>query len=226
MVRVARSGRGERSAKSNSPHPLHRVDLRSCSLLYIRRVDLPERERQAGMADFVFHDPSGRRARRAGMSVGLLVSLAALIVAGFFATLAFAPRLPQLSLKDPRVLQALHVETVHRLKGKPGWTRVPHRPNYGLPGGPTRPLSVGFYVSWDPNSIDSLKHHIDQLDVVAPQWIVLNGSGGPVTVTQDPQAEAIIAAAKNAPSVLPIVHNAHNGLSDGPLADNLLVNPK
>src|SRR5579883_706870 len=109
------------------------------------------------MSDFVFHDPTGRRARRAGMSVGLLISLAALIVAFFFATLAFAPHLPQLSLKDPRILQALHVETVHRLKGKPPWTKVPRRPHAGEPGGATRPLSVGFYVTWDPASIDSLK---------------------------------------------------------------------
>jgi cellulose synthase/poly-beta-1,6-N-acetylglucosamine synthase-like glycosyltransferase/spore germination protein YaaH/peptidoglycan/xylan/chitin deacetylase (PgdA/CDA1 family) len=177
------------------------------------------------MADFVFHDPTGRRARRAGLGLGLMVSLAALIVAGFFATLAFAPRLPQLSLKDPRVLQALHVETAHRLKGKPEWTHVPRRPHSGATGGPTRPLSIGFYVSWDESSRVSLSRHIDQLDVVSPQWIFLNGSLGPVTVTSDPQAEALIASAKNAPSVLPMVHNFHDGLADGPLADKLLVNP-
>jgi cellulose synthase/poly-beta-1,6-N-acetylglucosamine synthase-like glycosyltransferase/spore germination protein YaaH/peptidoglycan/xylan/chitin deacetylase (PgdA/CDA1 family) len=177
------------------------------------------------MADFIFHDPSGRREKRARMGVGLLVSLAALIVAGFFATLAFAPHLPELSLKDPHILQALHVETAHRVRGKPPWTHVPRRPNAGGPGGATRPLSVGFYVTWDPSSLASLSKHIDQLDVVSPQWVALNGSGGPVTVTADPQAEAIIAGAKTAPSVLPMVHNAHDGLSDGPLASNLLTNP-
>jgi cellulose synthase/poly-beta-1,6-N-acetylglucosamine synthase-like glycosyltransferase/spore germination protein YaaH/peptidoglycan/xylan/chitin deacetylase (PgdA/CDA1 family) len=177
------------------------------------------------MADFVFHDPTGRRERRARLGVGLLVSLAALIVSGFFATLAFAPRLPQLSLKDPRVLQALHVETVHRLKGKPGWTHVPRRPHAGEPGGATRPLSVGFYVPSDPSSRDSLTQHIDQLDVVSPQWVFLNGSLGLVSVSPDPQTEAVIAAAKNAPSVLPMVHNFHDKLADGPLADNLLINP-
>src|SRR5271157_2163720 len=118
------------------------------------------------MADFIFHDPTGRRARRAGMGVGFMVSLAALVVAGFFATLAFAPILPELSLKDPRVLQALHVESAHRLKGKPDWTHVPRRPRAGETGGPMRPLSVGFYVSWDEESRTSLARHIDQLDVV------------------------------------------------------------
>jgi cellulose synthase/poly-beta-1,6-N-acetylglucosamine synthase-like glycosyltransferase/spore germination protein YaaH/peptidoglycan/xylan/chitin deacetylase (PgdA/CDA1 family) len=177
------------------------------------------------MADFIFHDPTGRRERRARLGAGLLVSLAGLIVAGFFATLAFAPRLPSLSLKDPRILQALHVETVHRIKGKPAWTHVPRRPHAGEPGGATRPLSVGFYVTWDPSSLPSLRRNINDLDVVSPQWIQLNGSLGPVNVTSDPVAEAIIASAKNAPSVLPLVHNAHDGLSDGPLADNLLLNP-
>ena len=177
------------------------------------------------MADFVFHDPTGRRDRRAKLGVGLLVSLAALVIAGFFATLAFAPRLPILSLKDPRVLQALHVETAHRLRGKPQWTHVPRRPHAGEAGGPTRPLSVGFYVSWDESSRPSLAAHVDQLDVVSPQWIFLNGSNGPVTVISDPQADAIIANAKNPPSVLPSITNAHDGLFDGPLANNLLLNP-
>ena len=34
------------------------------------------------MADFVFHDPSGRRARRANLGLGLLVAAAAQVVAG------------------------------------------------------------------------------------------------------------------------------------------------
>ena len=56
------------------------------------------------MANYIFHDPTGRRDRRARLGVGLLVSLAALIVAGFFATLAFAPLLPQLSLDRKSVV--------------------------------------------------------------------------------------------------------------------------
>jgi peptidoglycan-N-acetylglucosamine deacetylase len=176
------------------------------------------------MSDFVFHDPTGRRARRANLGVGLAISLAALVVAAFFATLAFAPRLPTLTLKDPQVLQALHVETAHRLKGTPGWRSVP-RPSKTAAGGRARPLAVGFYVSWDESSRVSLKRHIGQLDVVSPQWVLLDGSLGRVAVTSDPQAEAIIAGARTPVSVLPMVHNGHNDISDGPLASNMLVNP-
>ena len=176
------------------------------------------------MDDFVFHDPTGRRARRANLGVGLLVALAALIVAAFFATLAFAPHLPRLTLKDPQVLQALHVETAHKFRRPAGWRRIP-RPARATAGAPARPLSVGFYVSWDENSRVSLRRHVNQLDVVSPQWILLDGSLGRVAVTSDPFAEALIAGAKSPPSILPMVHNAHNGLNDGPLASNMLTYP-
>ncbi|MDQ0466207.1 cellulose synthase/poly-beta-1,6-N-acetylglucosamine synthase-like glycosyltransferase/peptidoglycan/xylan/chitin deacetylase (PgdA/CDA1 family)/spore germination protein YaaH [Caulobacter ginsengisoli] len=175
------------------------------------------------MANYIFHDPSGRRARRAGQGLGLIVSLAALLVAGFFATLAFAPRLPGVSLKDPRILQALHIETARHVKGRPGWTRVP-KPR-AASGGPARPLSVGFYVSWDEDSRTSLARNVASLDVVVPQWVALNGSAGDVKVTADPQAEAILAKAPHPVSVLPLVHNAHDDLSDGPLADRMLADP-
>jgi peptidoglycan-N-acetylglucosamine deacetylase len=176
------------------------------------------------MADFVFHDPTGRRARRANLGVGLLISLAALTVAAFFGTLAFAPRLPNLTLKDPQVLQALHVESAHRLKRDYLWRRIP-RPGKAAAGGRSRPLSVGFYVTWDESSRVSLKHNVNQLDVISPQWILLNGSLGRVTVTSDPQAEALVASAKTPPSILPMVHNGHDVISDRPLASDLLDNP-
>ncbi len=176
------------------------------------------------MDEFVFHDPTGRRAKRANLGVGLVIAFAALVVAAFFATLAFAPILPRLSLKDPQVLQALHVETAHRLKRPPGWrkvTKIVRRTT----GGKARALSVGFYVSWDEASRVSLRRHVDQLDVVSPQWVLLNGSLGRVSVTSDPQAEAIIAGSKTPTSILPMVHNGHDRISDGALANNLLLYP-
>jgi len=176
------------------------------------------------MDEFVFHDPSGRRARQANLGVGLVIAAAALVVAGFFATLAFAPRLPTLTLKDPQVLQALHVENGHRLKRTEGWRNIP-TPGKAGAGAVARPLSVGFYVTWDEESRVSLKRHIDQLDVVSPQWILLNGSFGRVDVTNDPQAEAIIASAKSPPSILPMVHAGHNDIIDGAMASAMIVNP-
>ncbi|MDE2487297.1 MAG: glycosyltransferase [Alphaproteobacteria bacterium] len=175
------------------------------------------------MADLIFHDPTGRRARRMRLAGGLVIAVAALMVAAFFATLAVAPRLPTVSLKDPRVLQALHDDTAHRLRGRQAWTRIPH-PRSPATGGPARPLAVGFYVSWDEGSRASLRDNVNQLDVVSPQWIALDGPAGQVKITSDPEARAIIASAKKPPSILPTVFNASNGVFNGAIANAVILN--
>ena len=159
---------------------------------------------------------------------GLVASFMALLVAAFFATLAFAPRLPTVNLKDPAALSALHVETAHKLKGRQQWNRIPHPRAGAATGGPARPLAVGFYVSWDESSRESLADHIDQLDVVSPQWISLAGVDGTLSITPDPQARAIIASAKRPPSILPGVfnYNTQGHAWNGPQADAVLLNPK
>ena len=177
------------------------------------------------MNELVFHDPTGRRARKMRLFWGLLVALGAALIAAFFATLAVAPRLPIVTLKDPRALQALHAETAHKIKGRQHWTKIPH-PRTASTGGADKPISVGFYVSWDETSRESLSDHVNDLDVVSPQWIQLNGSGGQVDITSDPEARAIIAAAKKPPSIIPGVFNARNGVWDGAAADALLANPQ
>ncbi|MFD1192651.1 glycosyltransferase [Phenylobacterium conjunctum] len=177
------------------------------------------------MADYIFHDPSGRRARRAGLIGGLAAALLVALTAGFLATLAFAPRLPTLQLSDPRVLRALHQETAKHLHGKPAWSRLP-QPHL-KPSSPTQgePLSLGFYVSWDEQSRVSLARHVADLDVVAPQWIALAGGSGATTLTSDPQAEAIIAGAPNHPALMPVVHNAQDGVWRSSWADRVILDP-
>ena len=180
------------------------------------------------MADFVFHDPSGRRARRIGLAIGLILSFIAAIGAGFAVTLAMAPHLPNVRLKDPRVLSALHQETARRRLIRPTWTRVP-KPGVlrSAAAGAVRPLTVAFYVTWDPESRYSLASHINKIDVVAPQWLQLNSSGGGMTLIDDPQAEAIIAGASKPPSVLPVVfnYNSQQQRWDGALGSAMVLNP-
>ncbi|HXQ47419.1 MAG TPA: glycosyltransferase [Caulobacteraceae bacterium] len=174
---------------------------------------------------FVFHDPSGRRGRRAGQFGGLLLSLLAAIVAGFLTTLALAPPLPDLQLRDPRTFQGLHVENVKRLRGKPAWTHI-GRPREPGTNTATKALTLGFYVSWDPDSRASLTQHIGALDVVAPQWFALKDAGGDLDITDDPQAVALIASQPHPPSVLPVIHNAHEEVFDTAMGDGLLRNPQ
>jgi cellulose synthase/poly-beta-1,6-N-acetylglucosamine synthase-like glycosyltransferase/spore germination protein YaaH/peptidoglycan/xylan/chitin deacetylase (PgdA/CDA1 family) len=172
----------------------------------------------------IFHDPSGKRAKRAGFAGAVALSLVAAVVAGFAATLAFAPRLPDVSLKNPKIMSALHVETAHRLKAKPTWTRVP-RPLRNETGARTAPLILGFYAPYDPNSRASLAQHVGQLDVVSPQWVALKDAAGAVALTDDPQGVALLASAPKHPAVLPLVHNSANEAFNGAMADALLANP-
>jgi cellulose synthase/poly-beta-1,6-N-acetylglucosamine synthase-like glycosyltransferase/spore germination protein YaaH/peptidoglycan/xylan/chitin deacetylase (PgdA/CDA1 family) len=172
---------------------------------------------------FVFHDPSGRRARRAGQAGGLLLSVLAAIVAGFLATLALAPRLPDVELRDPRVLQALHVENAKHLRGRPSWQHIA-RPKAPGTNTAVKPLTVGFYVSWDPDSRASLAQHVAALDVVAPQWFALKDTAGDLDITDDPQAVALISSAPHPPAVLPVVHNARQDAFDTALGDGFLHN--
>ena len=177
------------------------------------------------MTDYIFHDPTGRRAKRAGLAGGLLIALGALLAAAFFATLAFAPKLPSMTLRDPRILTALHQENHHKFKrGDMAWRRVPH-PNGATASQTGRPLNIGFYVSWDESSLASLSRHVNQLDVVAPQWITLSDGSGALQVTPDPRAEAVIASAKHPPALLPVVHNAKNAIWNGPAASAVILNP-
>ncbi|KRA64433.1 polysaccharide deacetylase [Caulobacter sp. Root656] len=177
----------------------------------------------------IFHDPTGRRDRRMRLILGITLSALAAIVAAFLATLAFAPRLPAVTLKDPHVLSSLHKETAHRLKPNLDWRKVPRPTATRGAGGAaaqSRPISVGFYVSWDEDSRESLRRNIDKLDVVSPQWVALRGPNGDIAIDDDPQGVARIAAAPNHPAVLPLVHNSANAAFNGPLADALLANPQ
>ncbi|MBV9510157.1 MAG: glycosyltransferase, partial [Caulobacteraceae bacterium] len=173
---------------------------------------------------FIFHDPSGRRARRAGQFGGVLLSLLAFIVAGFLATLALAPHLPNVALQDPHVLIGLHQENVKHVKGRPLWKKItrPHAPGAKAA---IKPLTIGFYVSWDEDSRQSLRDHVNSLDVVAPQWVALHGSQGDIDVTADPEATALIASATHPPAIMAVVHNARDAAFDGPEADGLILSP-
>jgi cellulose synthase/poly-beta-1,6-N-acetylglucosamine synthase-like glycosyltransferase/spore germination protein YaaH/peptidoglycan/xylan/chitin deacetylase (PgdA/CDA1 family) len=185
---------------------------------------MPQPPEPPSSEPFVFHDPSGRRARRTGQAGGLLLSLLAAIVAAFLATLALAPHLPTVQLRDPRVLQSLHQETARHVRGKP-LRRVIRRPNAPGTNKAIKPLTVGFYVSWDRESLASLKEHVDNLDVVAPQWVTVTDAKGDVEVTSDPEATALIASAKHPPAIIAVVHNYREGVFNPAIAEGVIENP-
>jgi cellulose synthase/poly-beta-1,6-N-acetylglucosamine synthase-like glycosyltransferase/peptidoglycan/xylan/chitin deacetylase (PgdA/CDA1 family)/spore germination protein YaaH len=174
------------------------------------------------MSNLVFHDPSGRRAKRADFALACALALLFTVFAAFAATLALAPRIPSVALRDPHVTTAVYKHALIR-RGRPSWSRIP-RPV--ARGAGERPLTVAFYVSWDPISRESLRQHVNAVDVVSPQWLSLRNANGDLDVTSDPQADALIRGARRVPAVMPVVHNARDQVWNGTAADALLANPR
>ena len=154
----------------------------------------------------VFHDPSGRRARNVRLITGLAAALCLAMFAAFAATLAFAPHVPEVRFRDPHSLTALNVKPPrHETK----WTAPPHRPR--VQGSAVRPLTVAFYVNWDEQSSQSLRDHMGDIDVLAPQWVMVDQGDGTLTASSDPRADDLLRRAKKRPAIMPVVHNATDG---------------
>ena len=172
------------------------------------------------MPGFIFHDPSGRRARNFRILGGVAVALGLSMFAAFAASLAFAPHVPEVRFRDPHTLRALNVRMP---RGAASWTRLPKAPK--TRGSGERPLNVGFYVSWDEQSAQDLREHLADLDVVSPQSILLTGDSGAVEVTPDPRFDDILHQAKKRPAVMPVVHNAADGKWASVPVEKLLRSP-
>ncbi len=158
----------------------------------------------------VFHDPSGRRARRAGFVYGLTGAILVLMLAGFCATLAIAPQLPNFDFASQQKLAALHPE-YHKHSKEPGWLKAFQRGRRAAPPVPNptnaKPLIVGFWGAGDDPARASLQEHVNQIDVFAPQWINLVSGQGDVAVASDPFVQTVLQNAKKRPAVIALVTN-------------------
>lgn len=177
----------------------------------------------------VFHDPTGRRARRAGFAYGLIGAVLVLLLAGFAATLAIAPQLPNLDFNTQQKLSALHPE-YHSHGREPGWLKALQKRRRAAPPVPNaprqKPLVVGFWGEGDDPSRASLQEHVAQMDVFAPQWINLTSAGGDIRVSGDPFVQTVLQNAKKRPAVIPFVVNfSAAGGWDRATVDRMLADP-
>jgi cellulose synthase/poly-beta-1,6-N-acetylglucosamine synthase-like glycosyltransferase/peptidoglycan/xylan/chitin deacetylase (PgdA/CDA1 family)/spore germination protein YaaH len=74
-----------------------------------------------------------------------------------------------------------------------------------------RPLAIGFYVNWDDSSYQSLKHNINQLDWVVPEWLRLQGGSNLLACDIDPRVVDLIRRENPHTIVVPIINNAKDG---------------
>ena len=89
----------------------------------------------------------------------------------------------------------------------------------------SRPLTIGFYVTWDDSSFASLETALPKLDWVVPSWLELTGPDLELKTGVDEKSVELLAKQKQRPSVLPMLQNATDGKWDGPGLARLLADP-
>jgi hypothetical protein len=88
-----------------------------------------------------------------------------------------------------------------------------------------RPLTIGFYVTWDDSSFASLETALPRLDWVVPSWLELTGPDLELKTGVDQKSVNLLRKQKQLPSVLPMLQNATDGKWDGPGLARLLADP-
>jgi cellulose synthase/poly-beta-1,6-N-acetylglucosamine synthase-like glycosyltransferase/peptidoglycan/xylan/chitin deacetylase (PgdA/CDA1 family) len=120
-------------------------------------------------------------------------ALLTVLLAYFFVTIAVSVELPAGLLPDtkPRY-QAL------KSKKKPGPTREGrHRrvANIGTVPASYDPLRAAFFVSWDPNSLASLKKHYKDIDLLIPEQLHAVTPDGALTIVDYERGQNTVKAA-------------------------------
>ncbi len=128
----------------------------------------------------IFYDAQRVRWRRTRRVMEITGSLLTLLLAYFFVTIAASVELPAGLLPDTK--PAYHSL---KLKKKPVPSREGrHRrvANIGTLPASYEPLRAAFFVSWDPNSLASLKKHYKDIDLLIPEQLHAVTADGALTV--------------------------------------------
>ncbi|MBO9712674.1 polysaccharide deacetylase family protein [Sphingomonas sp.] len=175
----------------------------------------------------VFYDPSGFR-KRWSLRGMVAVFLGIVIAAVLFATtlvdvpagspLAIGLERPQALRLGAQVARAGH-HVRRGISTLGGW--LPRKPAAHA----GQPLTVGFYVPWDPASLDSLRGHLKQIDWVVPALAGVSGPDHALRIVNDPGLAYLLATAPTRPHQLTMVQNLDDGAWDGPNAATLLHDP-
>jgi cellulose synthase/poly-beta-1,6-N-acetylglucosamine synthase-like glycosyltransferase/peptidoglycan/xylan/chitin deacetylase (PgdA/CDA1 family)/spore germination protein YaaH len=79
---------------------------------------------------------------------------------------------------------------------------------------PAQPLALAYFVNWDEASFDSLKKHLDQLDVLLPEWLHLSAQSGNLEEDNPARQEEVLQFLRGARPdlpVLPLLNNFSGG---------------
>ncbi|MFA5902246.1 MAG: glycosyl hydrolase family 18 protein, partial [Hyphomicrobium sp.] len=197
----------------------------------------------------IFFDPTKRRSQVLGI-LGWTLSVASTIVLGLFiASILFLPSVTVLPLDPPhkrtgiatasdiakrrellpaarRLADAARSKVTVAKWKRPRMPRMSEKQMLAARGRTaTRPLAIGFYVTWDDGSFASLEAAVSKLDWIVPSWLELTGADMHIKTGVDFRSVELLAKQKTRPSVLPMLQNATDGKWDGPGLARLLADP-
>jgi cellulose synthase/poly-beta-1,6-N-acetylglucosamine synthase-like glycosyltransferase/peptidoglycan/xylan/chitin deacetylase (PgdA/CDA1 family) len=141
----------------------------------------------------IFYDAERVRWRRTRRLMEISGVLLTLLLAYFFVTIAISVELPAGLLPDTK-------PGYHPLKTKKKVTPVREGrrrrvANIGSVPASYDPLRAAFYVSWDPNSLASLKKHYKDIDLVIPEQLHAVSPDGAMTIVDyDPNGQKVVKA--------------------------------
>lgn len=74
-------------------------------------------------------------------------------------------------------------------------------------------VRAAFYVDWDPQSFYSLQQHIDQLNMVVPEWFFIDPATDTLRVEID--QEALQLMKQKQVRIVPLINNTNEALGEG-----------
>lgn len=169
----------------------------------------------------IFFDPTGRRRLWTRRVVFAILALLILTALGFATTVATVPASQPLPLgferPQPLPLRTQVGRLERRLAGLFG--RHPARAVRQ-----SQALTLGFYVTWNEDGLESLSRHASQLDLLAATLLYVDRQGN-LSATDAPHMRRVLAGQIRRPQVLDVVQNAQNGDWFGPDLARVLANP-
>jgi peptidoglycan-N-acetylglucosamine deacetylase len=150
----------------------------------------------------IFYDAERVRWRRTRRVMEISGALLTLLLAYFFVNIAASVELPAGLLPDTRPIY-------RALRLKPNAKVVPSREgrhrrvaNLGQVPASYDPLRAAFYVSWDSNSLASLKRHYKDLDLLIPEQLHAVTPDGALTIVDYERYQTVQASPSEAVALL------------------------
>src|SRR6516165_8354785 len=150
----------------------------------------------------IFYDAEKVRWRRTRRILEVSGALLTLLLVYFFVTVAGSVEMPSSLLPDTR--PAYHAAKKKYAK-KVAVREGRHRrvENIGTVPASYDPLRAAFFVSWDPNSLASLKKHYKDIDLLIPEQLHAVTPDGKITVVDYERGQQrILASPSEAIAVL------------------------